>query len=464
MKVSRRDSAKEKQILTGMIVENIVLGRIAGKWRRDGMFHVRWANLVGQWCVDYFQRYGKAPRGDINGVFRSWAEQANDEDTIDLVDRFLSGLSDDYESEAAEINPDYLADVAAEHFNVVLLEQMAESINGNIDRGDVKKALETATKWNRVEMGVGVGIDVLQDKAAIQEAFESHTEPLIKYPGALGEFFGDQLAREEFVGITGATGRGKTWWLIDIAWQAIRQNRRVAFFEVGDMGQHQIMRRFMCRSAGHPTKAPYEFEVPTEIIHEVSTQAWKLKTDTKTFDGPLNWQRAWESCEEKTRRHKKPLLRLSTHPNNSINVKGVINILDEWERAEWVPDVVVIDYADILAIPTGFQPGERDAINETWKQLRSLSQSHHILVLTATQADAHSYDAYTIRRSNFSDDRRKNDHVTGMLGLNATEEEQGMGVYRLNWIKRREEAYTESRCVYVAGCLNIGRPHMVSAF
>ena len=77
---------------------------------------------------------------------------------------------------------------------------------------------------------------------------------------------------------------------------------------------------------------------------------------------------------------------------------------------------------------------------------------------------AASYTASTIRRSNFSEDRRKNDAVTGMLGINATEEEQGMGVFRLNWTKRREKAYTESRCVHVAGCLHLGRPHVKSTF
>jgi len=129
-----------------------------------------------------------------------------------------------------------------------------------------------------------------------------------------------------------------------------------------------------------------------------------------------------------------------------------------------VPDVVVIDYADVLLAPSGYTPGDREAINATWKQLRGMSQKMHNLVITATQADADSYTAHTISRGNFSDDRRKNDHVTGMLGINQSEEEKKAGIYRLNWTKRREEAYTESRCVHVAGCLNMGRPFMKSTF
>jgi hypothetical protein len=464
MKTSEYNATEEKRILTGMIVSDVVLGRVAEKWQNDGLFRVRWANLVGRWCVKYFARYGKAPRSDIEALFRSWANRANDDSTVNLVDRFLSGLSDDYKIEAEEINPDYLVDVAGEHFNAVRLEQMAETVAGHVKAGEVAKALDTVGKWDKVEMGTGAGIDVLGDQTAIREAFETVADPLITYPGALGRFFGDQFSRDEFVAITGATGRGKTWWLLDIAWMGIRQGRRVAFFEVGDMSQNQIMRRFMCRASGHPIKPPYEFEVPVEINRGSDQPVPDVVTETQTCDGPLQWGKAWESCKRKMRRHKKPLLRLSVHPNSSITVDGIVGILNVWERAGWIPDVVVIDYADILATPAGYTPGDREAINVAWKSLRSLSQRRHILVLTATQADAASYTANIIRQGNFSDDRRKNDHVTGMLGINATEEERAAGVFRLNWTKRREEAYTESRCVYVAGCLHIGRPHMKSIF
>lgn len=465
MKVSKHDSTEEKRILTGMIVDTVALGHIAEKWQKEeGLFRVRWANIVGGWCVHYFRKYSKAPGADVRGLFEAWAERHADQNTVDLVDRFLADLSDTFEEEKEGINPDYLVDMAGAHFNAVMLERMAEAVQGHIDKGDVDKALDTVAKWDRVEMGVGAGVDVFRDERAIQEAFESKSDPLITYPGALGQFFGDQFGRDEFVAITGATGRGKTWWLMDLAWMAVRQNRKTAFFSVGDMSQAQMLRRFMCRVAGHPLKPPYTVEVPVAISRVDGEEMATVETETKVFDGPLNWKKAWDACQAKIRRHKTPLLRLSTHPNSSINVDGLISILNVWERAGWVPDVVVLDYADLLMAPAGYTPGDREAINATWKQLRGLSQRKHNLVITATQADANSYTANTISRSNFSDDRRKNDHVTGMLGINATEPEKELGIFRLNWTKRREEAYAESRCVHVVGSLSLGRPHIKSTF
>ena len=44
------------------------------------------------------------------------------------------------------------------------------------------------------------------------------------------------------------------------------------------------------------------------------------------------------------------------------------------------------------------------------------------------------------------------------------EEEKKLGVYRLNWVLLREGYYVESRCVTVAGCLEIANPCMLSAW
>lgn len=470
MKVTKHDGGEAKRILTAMIVDPVVVGRIAERWKPEGLFKVKWANLVGGWCVDFHNKYRAAPGQAIEGLFESWAARATDDDTISLMDRFLANVSGEYEDLAEESNSDYMIDLAGDHFNGVAMERMADIVKGHIDRGDTAAATAAVAEWDKVELGAGAGIDVMNDEAAIREAFESKTEPLITYRGALGDFFGDQLARDEFVAFTGATGRGKTWWLIDLAWQAVRQRKKVAFFEVGDMSQNQIMRRFMCRAAGHPLKPPRgqrwpcNLKIPTSIARDADCPVADVLHEDRQFDAPLRWQAAWAACQKKMRRRKHPLLRLSVHPNSSLPATGISSALDVWERAGWVPDVVVVDYADILAVPPGYAGDSREAINATWKQLRSLSQQRHILCATATQADAASYTANTISRSNFSDDRRKNDHVTAMCGINATEEEQAAGVFRLNWTKRREEEYIESRCVHVAGCLSLGRPAILSTF
>ena len=99
-----------------------------------------------------------------------------------------------------------------------------------------------------------------------------------------------------------------------------------------------------------------------------------------------------------------------------------------------------------------------------WKALRRLSQEKHCLVMAPTQADAASYDAYTLTAKNFSEDKRKLGHVTGMLGLNQIEEEKVAGIMRLNWIVLREAPFSIDRFLYVGQCLPLARSFCCSYF
>ena len=106
----------------------------------------------------------------------------------------------------------------------------------------------------------------------------------------------------------------------------------------------------------------------------------------------------------------------------------------------------------------------RDAINNTWKAMRALSQRRHCCVVTATQADADSYDSWLLSMSNFSEDKRKYAHVTAMAGINQTQPEKERGIYRLNWLVGREFEFTESQVVWTAACLTVGNPAILSVF
>ena len=85
-------------------------------------------------------------------------------------------------------------------------------------------------------------------------------------------------------------------------------------------------------------------------------------------------------------------------------------------------------------------------------------------MVTATQTNAKGYTDELIRRGNFSEDKRKLAHVTGMVGLNQTEKDKRQGIYRVNWVMLREAAYFKSRCVVAAGSLDISCPVMFASW
>jgi hypothetical protein len=110
-----------------------------------------------------------------------------------------------------------------------------------------------------------------------------------------------------------------------------------------------------------------------------------------------------------------------------------------------------VDYADLFADLPGHKE-KRDQIDANWKHMKAISQEFHCCVLTATQAKAESYSAYTLNMRHFSDDKRKNAHVDGIIGINQTDDEKVAQVARWNWIVRRNADFSPGRFLHVAEC------------
>ncbi len=465
MKIEKKNNDTERRILISMIVDSVVLERINVKWQPRS-FKSKWANVIAQWCLNYYRSYDKAPMKHIEVLFEQWSSKSKDETIVNLVGKFLSSLSDEYEELKVDCNSDYILDITAEYFNQVIIERLVESVEADVSEGRSDKAHNRLVGYNKVEMGVGEGIDVLQDVNVIRKAFDvDRSETLIEFPGALGEFFRGSFEREGFISFMGKKAIGKSFWLMHLAYEAMLQRRRVAMFEVGDMGESQTMRRFMIKAAKCP-RYPKDIYYPTKLWRNEKKHKVVREFELKEYTKKLSWRKAKKACEKvmaKKVKSKDSYLKLSCHFNSTLSVDGIESILKDWERNSWIPDVIVIDYADILKMAYAGKEG-RDCIDETWKRLRQLSQRRHCLLITATQSDAASYDRGTLGMGNFTDDRRKIDSVTGMIGINQTESEKKKGIMRLNWVSLRDDDFHTSHCVYVAGCLSLANPAIRSCF
>jgi hypothetical protein len=441
------------------------------------MFSSRYSNLIGQWCIDHHRKYGKAPNRDITGYFLSWADNGNSsKEDVRSIEELLSFLSDeDRVSESPTV--DYLVDLAGRVFNKARLLKLCEQVKDKLDSGDDDGADALISAHRRVELGMGSGVALLNDKEAILSTFrEDAGESLINYPGALGKFFKGQLQRDAFVGVMAPQKTGKSWWLTDMAWRALLGRFRVAYFQVGDLTERQVKERIVIRVSGKPVyspsgKWPMKVDYPTSIrVPEPSTDSKpmaEVSLEKMVFSGPLSGIDAWHDCERFVHdrlRTNRILFRLFYCPTLGINVDGVKDVLETWAAEGWVADVVLIDYADNLAPPNGDFRERRDQVEQTWARMRQISETLHCLVVTATQVNKEAYSAWVMNKTHFAADNRKFNHVTGMIGLNQTGKEKEANVMRLNWIALRSGAFSVFHCCHVAGCLALARPAVLSAF
>jgi hypothetical protein len=471
MKVVEYTGSSERTILTAMIVHSGVLGRIASKWEKEGMFKSDWSNIVARWCIAYWKQFRKAPKQRIQNIFASWAEEkSTDKETHRMVEKYLSSISAEYTKLKKGINQELILDMAGKYFNDVRAEKAADYIQGCIDSGKSQDAWKKIESLRRVNIGVGAGFDIMNDLSEIDEVVDpNQNQVLFRYPGALGEFYGDSLEREGFLAFLGPEKRGKTNHLIDLSWRGMLKRCRVAFFEIGDLSKRQIKARLYARALGRPikpTRRPYNYPKALTRMGEgddATLEVTPEEREHKDWATRKDIEKAFRKIRNERIRDDGSYFRVSVHPNSSINVSGIRDVLEEWSTDAWRPDIVVIDYADIMAPPTGFRGESRDAVNDNWKGMRRMSQELHCLVVTATQANAASYQTETLGMQHFSEDKRKFAHVTGMIGINQSETEKKQGIQKLNWLVLREDEFFTSDFVYVAGCMNLSNPCIRSA-
>jgi hypothetical protein len=508
IKIKRKeiDGSVERRFLIGAIVSDQFLREAAAFYDPD-LIETKYARTVAEWCFRYHQKYSKAPGRHIKDIYEVHADKMDQTDS-ELTADLLASISEEYEN-AEKLNVTYLLDQSEKHFKTLSLSLLARTVSGLASEGEVDDAEAELANYKRVGRPSSLGANPFRSAEAIQKAFERVERPLFTMPGALGRMMNTVLNRDQFVAFMGPEKRGKTWWLNEIAVRAAKARCNVALFQIGDMSEEQVIVRLGVRLAGRSNQERYcgEQDVPVpdcrknqdgscrkcphrnkpilgqwklgevqnaylsrEFKHHVPCtectadrffkgSLWYKKI---TIDKPLGWRDAWRSGNRLLGRIRGRDFILSVHPSDQLSVSGLKGILDNWETFDgFVPDVVVIDYADNLA-PEDRREEYRHQQNRTWKLLRGISQERHCLVATATQASAASYDQTTLSMKHFSEDKRKYAHVTGMFGLNQTTEEKRMGLMRINTIVMREgEFYVEDE-VHVGQALRVGRPFLFS--
>ena len=503
VKKTKIDTQVERQILTGMVVSDEFLKEIIPIYQPD-LFENRFSHIIADWCKEYFDKYNAAPKEIIQDIFNKWEGEAKPEQ-VKYIAGFLANLSDEYEH-ADKFNVKYVMDKAVHYFKKQSLKYLAEDIGHHLSKDDIVSAEETLVSFKKVERLICPGIDPYQNIEAIRKSFSENYEPLFQVPGELGRMMTPQFTRSSYIILLGPEKRGKTWWLMFLGQQAHKARCNVAEFQVGDMSEAQRVRRQQISLARKSDKPKYcgpmlvpvldcehnQKDVCTDrnrtcgfgVYEDGDILAFEEAGDykpctycsgkNKRFKGaiwhtkrpevePLNWREAYRTSQDYLKRVRPKGYRLSTHSSRSINVAGIRSQLELWERTDgFIPDVIIVDYKDILAPEHGSSSEERHRKNETDMALRKLSQDYDCCVISASQADAASYYQKSITKANFSEDKRVFGHVTAMFALNQTLEEKRMGLMRLAPLVIREDEYDESFNVTVGQCLAIGAPYLFS--
>ena len=459
MHIEEFDGSDERIAIAACCLQTDVLAAVA-QHAHEKPFANTWANLVFGWCLAHHKQFKEAPGGAaLTSIFGEWSLSA-DKTTKALVEKFLTSL------QPVQLNTEYCVELVERIITRNATKQMLDRAQAALSNGNLYHATDAIAKFKLPSFAEQSDyVEPLTQASVIADAFnKTKYESLIKYPegSAIQRWLGPTLHRDALVSFIGPDKSGKSSHLAALAQRAVYQGLRVAFLNLGDLSQEQCLKRWSTAYVGRPSYA-CTYKMPESIKFEEGEV--KVGFSERKAVAGYTEEEAIAAWAEISKRGETNRFRLVSRPARTFSVDDLYNKLESWANKGWVPDVVAIDYAGLLARSKGMETHE--ALDHNWAELRKISSTFKILLLTASQSKATGYTTRWLGMESFEGSKGINAHCNAVIGINIDQLERQQQVVRFNWIVLREQEYLlqlPSRHIAVAGCPNIGKFHLISEF
>lgn len=473
------DNEIENKIITGIIVSTPFARKMIPMLRPEYLLTPH-STIVFDWCKEYYNKYQEAPAKHIQDIYED-NQKTLDETNSELIAVFLKRLSKNYE-ELENFNVDYLFDQASEHIESRAIKITAERALAYLEKGRVDKARNEFLKHKKLAKDCSTWVNPL-DAKFIRDTFmdeEQGADNVFLFPGALGRMTGYHK-RGWLVSILAPKKRGKSFLLMEMAYRCILNRKKTIMFSL-EMSEKRIEKRFLRRLTAEG-KVDGEYLYPCfDCYHNQIGTCTKIQRTNKTtlldsegnkpsFDKNIKYKpctvcrgtkdykvATWYTVKKRNKqsmgvaiRKAKELMkmygdnfRLKSFPAGTADVNDLKAVLDSLEYTEnFIPDVIIVDYADILKPLDHRLIDPRAQSNEIWVALKGWADQMHCLVLTATQGTRKSIDKKNIAQTDYSEDIRKGAHIDLGYGISQTAEEKFESVMRISVLEHRDEDSSE---------------------
>jgi len=455
MKIKKVDLGQERKIIIRLITSTAYCKRVL-PLIQSNLFKSLHSKIITSWVQEYFEKYNEAPKGTIQDIFYNKKSVLSDEESEELKE-FLSSVSNEFETSDEKENVEYEVEEAKVYLRIQSIDYLSNELQSAVEENNPSAGEQAITEFSKIEENLSDDVSILKDMKEVISAFDHEEEVLFKFPGALGEVAGE-FSRGDFVAFFAPMKRGKTFWLWQTAERAMKEGLKVLFFTL-EMTKRQMIRRAWHSLSGLPRE---EGVVKIPVFKEDDSGKYRIiykEEERKAFD-VKEIQKLQKRLKFIFRSGE---IRIVQLPGYQATIKDIEVISDNLSFYEgFNADVIVIDYADLMAPSRNVGSEYRHKIDDIWKGVRALAQRKNILAVTASQTSKETFSR-DVRQADAAEDIRKIAHVTSALGLNQKEEERDKGYMRVKQLALREGKQISDQAI-ITQCLDVGKIYLDSRF
>ncbi|MBU2060151.1 MAG: hypothetical protein KKB38_20770 [Gammaproteobacteria bacterium] len=463
-------------------------------------FSAIYSQIVLKWIVRYYNKWKKSPKLHIQDIFNAEAEKLN-KNTVENIELFLQELSDNYSVENNNnFNTQYFIEKAKIYIKKKGLTNIIIRSANFIDEGNIVEAEKELTKIKKIVVDTSIKWKKpFSDSDYIDRVINADNSYLFQFEGKLGELTGP-LKRNWLIAFMGPRKRGKSFFLTETAILAALSGLKTVFISL-EMNDEEVAARLFQRvlsSSINCTNRKVKIPVFDCLKNQEGTCNLTIRVNRKKlfnvderiipkskylkdycvctvcrgkndnfvpsiwYDDkiikPIYTTQVVKKAKALTQSFGlgKNFVILS-YPAFTASLSDIAVDLQRMEDYEgFVPDVIVIDYADILKPEAGADK-DRDSIDITWMTMKSIAATRKCLLCTATQSNRKSGESRNVKSIDVAEDIRKFNHVDVAFSINQLEDEKRIGIIRIGVAAHRHRQYLELQHAIVLQQLEIGQ-------
>ena len=416
----------ELMLFREMLVNQEFLGRLVDvvdmRWFRTP--HIK---FMAEVAVSYYRKYGGLVTRDLveSVIQRRNDTQLIEANRIDLNSAlfdFNKAKSLDLGSMDESVKMEKIQNyVKQEAMRNALLDSATDLEKRNTD-GIIENTLRKFEDIQRILFEkIDLGVEMSKDE--VESSLDGHMEFLTNPAARIstgwecldrntrGGFYRDGKSIYVFMG---QAGLGKSNILANLGYNFLKQNLKVVVISM-EMSQNVYLRRF------------------DALISKIDIDELGF-----TSMAPLVYER---TVGFYTNDHPDAKLNIKEFPPNSKSPKDIQMYIERLEETKgWKPDVLIVDYLNILKPNGGSTKGDAAMYQDgkvLSEQLRELSYELGIPIVTAVQCNSSGFNTADIGMQNIAESRGIAHTADFIAGLYQTEDEQDDGIFHMKILKSR---------------------------
>jgi replicative DNA helicase len=256
--------------------------------------------------------------------------------------------------------------------------------------------------------------------------------------------------RKELFVFVGLPGTGKSWGLTHIG--KVNSVHRLTIAHVSlEMSEMRCSQRYVQSYLGI-SKRNSKVEL-ARLLEDETGMIYEMKLDELSGVWSVEDTDIESKIIKKLNHMMRPRLFIKQFPTGMLSIEGLVSYIENLRVYENViPDILIVDYADLMSIDA---KNLRVETGKIYQQLRGLAIEYDMSVVTASQANRTGIYVTTLTRKHLAEDFSKVAIADNVITYNQTPNEKQVGLARLYIDKARNDRTGDS--IILAQNYNIGQ-------